>query len=219
MGNPIEMSDAVTETRRFSLRVMIFMLCAGLVVLVVVSSVGLSILQGRSVASQSIDEALARSHATQDYFQHLRGRQLELITELVAGDADLRGYIAEALLGGDDLFGEATDVELGLGYVDDILEERRQDIGFDMAMLVDPDGMLLTHSLRPAGLDESLADNQLVAAAIDEPAALQSDRLSHRRLAHRCRSDRRGQKGQWHGADPLFRRWNLCIFHGGQGNR
>jgi serine/threonine-protein kinase len=147
--------------KRVSLRALIFLLSASLVVLVVGASIGFSYQQGHRLADEAVDDTLSRSVAIQSYFDRLRFRQLELITELFASDPYFVSYLSDSLGGG--LFGEA---EVDTASVADLLIERQQDLGFDLAMVLDDQGLLLAHTNRDPAEGENLEARPLVAQLI-----------------------------------------------------
>ena len=158
-----------TIEKRVSLRALIFLLSASLVVLVVGASIGFSYQQGHRLAGEAVDETLSRSAAIQRYFDRLRFRQLELITEIFAADSHFGAYISESLsLGNVDLFGESEVEETKADTISiaDLLFDRQQELGFDLTMFLDDEGLLLAHTNRQAGADESLHEHPLVARLI-----------------------------------------------------
>ena len=151
------------------MRVLIFLLSASLVLLVVGASIGFSYQQGHRLADEAVVDTLSRSASIQRYFDRLRFRQLELITEIFASDSYFGSYVLESISGGgDDLFGEA-ETEEGDDAVSlpDLLSERQQQLGFDLAMVLDDQGMLLAHTGREAGVDEYFDEHALVARLIE----------------------------------------------------
>ena len=108
--------------------------------LLVGASIGFSYQQGHRLANEAIDDTLSRSAAIQSYFDRLRFRQLELITEIFAADTHFGAYVSESVsLADDDLFGETQEEESDADTlsISDLFSERQQELGFDLAMILD----------------------------------------------------------------------------------
>src|SRR6185503_9391041 len=127
-----------------------------LIVLSVGTAVVVTSLVGSRIAHQAADEQLLASHSMQATSQQQRYDQLQLSSEVFANDSGVRGFIAEQA--------NATDLL-------DLLEERRQDLRFDFAMVVNPQGKLLARTDQPTAAGADLSATPLVKMAIEKNQA------------------------------------------------
>lgn len=118
-----------------SFRLMLITAALVLAAIAAVALVGFS--QGRSASSALARESLSASQAVQNYFQERRQRELELISALMASDRAFVSYVSQALSMGTS--GTAIDT----ASIRDLLNERRTQLGFDHAMLLDPSGRVI----------------------------------------------------------------------------
>jgi eukaryotic-like serine/threonine-protein kinase len=153
--------------RRLSLAIRIFLLLAALLSVAVGAAVFISQQQGARIAERGVQRTLDASAALQD---ELAGRQLEevqLKIQLIAADADFVKYIADAQV--DRLgFDGAADAR----SIQDLLGERQVAFGFDLGLVLDADGEVLARSDQLEALQQSLADDPFVRAALDPPQPL-----------------------------------------------
>ncbi len=160
-------TDRTPPRRRLSLAIRIFLLLAALLSVAVGAAVLVSLQQGARIAERAVQRTLDASAALQD---ELVGRQLgevELKIQLIAADAGFVKYIADAQL--DRLgFDGAADSR----SIQDLLAERQEAFGFDLGMVLDPDAEVLARSDRWEALQESLAEDAFVRAALDPPQPL-----------------------------------------------
>ncbi|MFK7956261.1 MAG: protein kinase [Lysobacterales bacterium] len=148
------MADTDTKSR-LTLGSQFFWLTAVLIVLVVLFAVGTGVVQGQRLAAASVDAALTRSTVTQFDIERLRAREVELVSEILAGDTAVTSYVAEAA---------AQDV---LGSIADLLAERQSEYQFDLAIVMDAEGQVLARTDRPLKADEDLSDDTLVRELIN----------------------------------------------------
>jgi tRNA A-37 threonylcarbamoyl transferase component Bud32/HAMP domain-containing protein len=143
----------------------IFLLCGLLVLLAVAAAVAATWFVGQRIAAEAVDEALARSAEEQSSQTQQRLRLLERTLLLIGRDPALVTYVA-ASLGGDELgLGDSSGPDMA--SVRDLLIERREQFGFDLGLVLDANGELLARSDESEAFAENLADDPLVAAAID----------------------------------------------------
>jgi HAMP domain-containing protein len=157
----------VSALRRLSLplALRIFLLAAVLVLAVAGTAVVVALSQGQRIADRELDRALATSVAVQREFEQRRLEQLQFMVQQLAADASFVGYVADAqtlALGQDEGAGS------GSLSVRDLLIERRESHGFDLAMVLDAGAGLLARSDSAEPFAQSLADDPLVGAAHDE---------------------------------------------------
>jgi serine/threonine-protein kinase len=150
---------------RLPLALRIFLLAAVLVLAVAGTAVTVALSQGQRIADRELDRALATSVAVQREFEQRRLEQLQFMVQQLAADAGFVGYVADAqtlALGQDEGAGS------GSLSVRDLLIERRDSHGFDLAMVLDGGAGVLARSDSSEQFAQDLADDPLVAAAYDE---------------------------------------------------
>jgi HAMP domain-containing protein len=114
------------------------------------------------IAVDAAETSLSNSQSVQRYFREFRARQLGLVAELVSSDPYFGSYVDEAV--------KSDDPELAARSVADLLQTRRNEFGLDIALVLDPDGIVLARTDRPQALAVDLSDNPLVTRVIDELA-------------------------------------------------
>lgn len=147
---------------------------AGIVLLVVAITAGTAAListteAGRAAQSQ-VSKELGGSQSVQTALQQQRYQRLNLISRIFATDQVLTSYLAEAA--------QARDETAILASV----EEYQNLLTFDLAVVLDRDGVVLTRTDR-TGVGEDLSDTPLVSVALEESKASgvwqQGDQLYH----------------------------------------
>lgn len=108
----------------------------------------------RRIAFNAALDSLRGSAAAQTAFQEQRYRQLLLISRVFAADANISVYLSEAA--------NTRDTRSIL----DLLTTRQNDLGFDFAIVLDPQGKVVARTDRPEGVGEDLSKRPLVAAAM-----------------------------------------------------
>lgn len=154
------MTRTVESGWRLSLGLRLILAFALVLVLAVGGALLISLRLIEQVALDQARSALNSSQSVQRYFQDLRGRQLELISELIASDPYFSGYVGEAIA--------LDDQALAARSIADLLQQSRNEFGLDLAMVLKPDGEVLARTDRTALSGQRLADEPLVAAAIGE---------------------------------------------------
>lgn len=142
------------------------------VAMVVAGSTALvSTTEGARATKAAIDKTLTNSNRVQTIFQQQRYQRLNLISRIFATDQVLTSYLAEAA--------QARDEAAVLASV----EEYQNLLAFDLAVVLDRNGYVLTRTDDRSGDRGSLADSPLVAVALDESKASgvwqQGDQLYH----------------------------------------
>jgi serine/threonine-protein kinase len=143
-----------------------------LIALLVGAAVAVTSLMLRRIARDAVLDSLRSSATAQSAFQEQRYRQLLLISRLYAADPYLSAYLSEAATHGDTR------------SILDQLSERRNDLGFDFAIVLDPQGKVVARTDRPEGTGEDLSKRPLVAAALA--------------------ADNRESRGVWREGDRLY---------------
>lgn len=134
-----------------------------LVSLAVAIALGGSWLMSKRIASEAVTDSLAASQAMQRYLQNSRARELALTTDLLASDSDDTSYLIAATRGQIE-----ADREIDRHSILDLIDERRAEMGFDFAMMLDPNGDVLARTDRPEVTRQSLADHPLVMPVLDD---------------------------------------------------
>ncbi|MEM8995118.1 MAG: cache domain-containing protein, partial [Acidobacteriota bacterium] len=137
-----------------SLGQQIFLLIAIIVVLAVGASVAVTRLLGTSIASEAVRQDLERSTAVQSNLADSRLDQLYLRASTVSSDPNFVAYLVAALQDGD------------VASLIDQLDERQRDMGFDFAIVTDPDGLVVARTDLRGG-ESTLTDTALFQAAIE----------------------------------------------------
>jgi serine/threonine-protein kinase len=125
-----------------------------LIALLVGGAVAVTLLTLRGIARDAAIDSLRGTAAAQTAFQEQRYRQLLLISRLFATDANISVYLSEAA--------NANNARSIL----DLLGTAQNDLGFDFAIVLDPQGKVVARTDRPEGAGEDLSKRPLVAAAM-----------------------------------------------------
>lgn len=119
---------------------------------------GLILWQVRQDASHAADRTLATLALTQQLVEAQQNRDLSTRGELIAGNQAVVAYMTQAL--GSALPGEKVDTS----SIIDLLEERRSQLGLDMAAVIAADGTLLANTDGDAGRHQFASDPVFAAA-------------------------------------------------------
>lgn len=144
-----------TSVRRsLSLATRIFLVSSLLVVLAVGLAVAVTAYLAGRIASRAADDALKSSSAMQTAFEAQRYERLRLLSRLFAADPSFAAYVAEAAAQKD------------ARSILDLLAERRKELGYDFAVVLDPQGRVIARTDRPQATGEDLSKRPLVARAL-----------------------------------------------------
>jgi eukaryotic-like serine/threonine-protein kinase len=132
----------------------LFLLISFLIALTVGTAVAVTLVLSARIGRQTITARLEKGDSLRTAQQEDLYDRLKLVANVFVADANLIAYVAEAQ--------ERSDS----GSILDLLLERQDDLGFDFAVVTDPDGYVLarTDALDAAG--EDLADEPLIARAL-----------------------------------------------------
>ncbi|GMU65613.1 MAG: hypothetical protein AMXMBFR36_18870 [Acidobacteriota bacterium] len=147
----------MSESRRgLSLATRIFLGTA--VILIVALGVAVAVVStlGERVAAKAARERIVGSSALIAGAQRQRFDQLQLLTEVLAGNPTFKAYLAEAMAVGDRL------------SILDQLDERRTELGFDLAIVVDPAGVVAARTDQPDVAGMNLSGRSLVRKVLTE---------------------------------------------------
>ncbi|MEO1087496.1 MAG: cache domain-containing protein, partial [Acidobacteriota bacterium] len=139
------------------------LLIAGLVALAVVVTAGAAIVvsssAGERAARLTVATDLGGSQAVQTAFQQQRYQRLNLISRIFATDQVLTSYLAEAAQKRDEAAILAS------------VEEYQNLLTFDLAVVMDRNGVVLTRTDSRSATQEDLSSTPLVAVALEESKA------------------------------------------------
>jgi serine/threonine-protein kinase len=158
-----------TTPRGFTLPLALrfFLATALLIALALGAAVFVTYTQGQRIAADALDKAVATSDAVQREFEQHRLETLQSNARLVAADSAFARYIGSAA-GGGALPGVETQSGPDLRSMRDLLLERQREFGFDLGVLLDGQGNTLARTDRAEAVEESLAMDPLVAAALKD---------------------------------------------------
>lgn len=137
----------------------IFLIIALLVLLIAGGAVVATQVLGDRFARQSAAKALDSSQAVRTVLQQQRYRQLQLVSRIFATDRLLTSYLAEAA--------EARDPVSIL----DTLEEYQNLLSFDLAVVLDQEGVVLCRTDDPQAFGEDMTNDPIVSVALEDKQA------------------------------------------------
>ncbi|HUP24589.1 MAG TPA: protein kinase [Thermoanaerobaculia bacterium] len=138
-----------------SLSVRMFALAAGVLVLALSGAIALTLGVGGRRATEAARRAAERAASVQVAFQRQGLAQLELIAQVFADNPANVAYVVQSRDSGDD------------GSLLDFLADRREALGFDFAIVLDPAGVVVTRTDNPAARGRDLSRQPLVATALE----------------------------------------------------
>ena len=134
-----------------------------LVSLAVAIAIGTTWFMSQRIASEAVSDSLAATQGMQRYLQRSRARELALTTDLLAADPHDTAYLVEATRGQIE-----ADAEIDLLSILDLIDARREEMGFDFAIMLDPGGQLLVRTDRPDATGQDMSGHPLIAPVIDD---------------------------------------------------
>jgi class 3 adenylate cyclase len=141
----------MAELRRgLSLGTRIFLVTGLLLVLALGVAIAVTSYLGNRIGLASATERILASNSVQAASQQQRYQQLQLQTRILTADPELKAYLLRAIDERDQL------------SLLDQLDERQADLGYDFALLVDPQGRLLVRTDQPDAPPVDLAGRPLV---------------------------------------------------------
>ena len=155
---------------KLSLGHRIFIAFSGLLVLILATIAGITYYRGNNIAERAVADALDNIRTVQERYESQRFWQLGLISEMFASDPYFSSYVAEAAGSELDFGGEGVDSD----SIFDLLSERQQDLGFDIAMVLNDVGEVIARTDGSeliqediSGAVEDLSGDSLVGSAIE----------------------------------------------------
>ncbi len=128
------MSNRSSWIFRLPIGLQVFLLTTVLVITAVGGSVLTTLVLGNRVANQAVRENLERSAAVQSDFADFQLDQLELRAWTVSNDPNFIAYMVESIANQDP------------ASLNDQLDERQRDLGFDFAIVLDPQGQSIART-------------------------------------------------------------------------
>ncbi len=141
----------MAERRRgLSLGTRIFLVTGLLLVLALGVAIIVTSYLGNRIGLAAATERILASNSVQSVSQQERYQQLSLLTQILTADPELKAYLLRAIDERDQL------------SLLDQLDERQADLGYDFALMVDPQGRLLVRTDQPEAPPVDLSDRPLV---------------------------------------------------------
>jgi serine/threonine-protein kinase len=144
-----------------------FLATALLIALALGAAVFVTYHQGQRIAAEALDKAVATSDAVQREFEQHGLETLQSNARLIAADSGFARYIGSAA-GGGALPGVEGQSGPDLSSMRDLLLERQRNFDFDLGILLDGQGNTLARTDRAEAVQESLAEDPLVSAALKD---------------------------------------------------
>lgn len=135
---------------------------AALIILTVLISVFVTLYFGNQIADDSIDKKLKNSHLIQQEFNQQKLRQLELVSLVVASDPAFVAYVAQTV------FDLENGADVDVASIADLLLERKQQYGFDVAIIASVEGQQLARSDQAMSPARDLSEVELMQRGMDE---------------------------------------------------
>jgi len=143
-----------------------FLGCAFLIAFAVGVAVFVTYAKGNQAAARAVDSALATSSAVQKEFDQNRLDQLQLKVRLFAADSSTAKYVAQVGGSAGSLPGLSEGGERDTQSIADLLKERQEQYGYDLAIVMDARGNVLGRSDQTEAFREALADDAFVRVSI-----------------------------------------------------
>lgn len=138
------------------------LITALLIALTVLSSIFITLYFGNQIAEESINKKLNSSQLIEQEFNQQKLRQLELVSLVVASDPAFVAYVAQTI------FDLENDEQADIASVADLLLERKQQFGFDVAIIASADGQQLARSDQAMSAPRNLTGIELMQRGMDE---------------------------------------------------
>jgi eukaryotic-like serine/threonine-protein kinase len=146
----------MSERRGPTLGTRIFLGTALVLLLVLGTAIWLTSWLGERIAVRDARERIAASAALEVASQQRQFRQLGLLAEIMAGKPEFKAYVVDAIAARDRL------------SLLDQLEERRLELGYDLALIVDADGLLAARTDQPEVSGVDLSARPLIRQVMEE---------------------------------------------------
>jgi HAMP domain-containing protein len=148
----------------FNLNTKLTLTATSLIVVTVLITIIVTLYFGNKIGKSAIQNKLSSSQLIQNKFIQQRGRQLELISLLVASDPSFVAYIAQSTYE----MNNSDDESFDMASISDLLLERQQQYGFDLALVISADLYQLARSDRAMATKRNLGNLPVVQKASEE---------------------------------------------------
>lgn len=139
------------------------MLTTGILILLTVAvSIFITFYFGNQIANEGIEKKLNSSQLIQQEFNQQKLRQLELVSMVVASDPAFVAYVAQTI------FDLENNQQADIASIADLLLERKQQYGFEVAIIISADGQQIARSDQAMAAPKNLASDPLMETAIDQ---------------------------------------------------
>jgi eukaryotic-like serine/threonine-protein kinase len=146
----------MSERRGLSLATRLFLGSAVVLLLVLGAAIAVTSILGERIAVRDARDRIGASSALEVASQQRQFRELGLLAEIMAGTPEFKAYVIDAIAAKDRL------------SLLDQLDERRQELGYDLALIVDADGVLAARTDLPDISGVDLSSRPLVAQVMQE---------------------------------------------------
>jgi serine/threonine-protein kinase len=146
----------MSERRGLTLANRLFLGTALVLLLVLGTAIAVTTLLGERIAVRDARDRIAASSALEVASQQRQFRELGLLAEIMAGTPEFKAYVLDAMTAKDRL------------SLLDQLDERRQELGYDLALIVDAQGILAARTDLPEVSGVDLSGRPLVAQVMEE---------------------------------------------------
>lgn len=137
------------------------LITALLITLTVLISIFITLYFGNQIANDSVSKKLNGSHLIQQEFNQQKLRQLELVSLVVASDPAFTAYVAQTI------FDLENNQQADIASIADLLLERKQQFGFDVAIIASAEGQQIARSDQAMATPRNLTEIQLMKTALD----------------------------------------------------
>lgn len=148
--------------KKFSLSKKLTFATSFLIGLTALISIMVSFFFGEEIANDTVSQKLSASQSVQKAFTEQRATQLELISMLVASDPAFVAYISAATSQAE------RDEDVDSASIQDLLLERKQQFGFDFAMVTTTEGHQLARSDQAMTAYKDLSSEPLLKLTMEE---------------------------------------------------
>jgi HAMP domain-containing protein len=152
----------MSQQHGFRLSSKMTLVTAGLITLTVLVSIFVTFYFGNQIADESINRKLNTSQLVQQEFNTLKKRQLELVSLVVASDPAFTAYVAQTIFDLDN------DQPADVASIADLLLERKQQYGFDVAYIASAEGQQIARSDQAMSAPRDLTVEPLMATAMEQ---------------------------------------------------
>ncbi len=142
--------------RGLSLGTRIFLVSGALLALALGIAVAVTSWLGNRIGRDAAAERISAGNSVQSASQQQRYQQLQLLTRVLVSDPEFKAYLLSAI-----------DQRDPLSLLDQ-LDERQNDLGYDFALLVDPQGRLLVRTDQPDAAPIDLSQRPLIRQVLAE---------------------------------------------------